>query len=278
MPQDASGFDQKPSWDVAIRFQDLKRLGNIPEKEKQRLKKRAIEAVMQRARLVLGSVIKPEKSELMDLETFNVSGQRGEIDILETVEEGLMHGGLPTRESLRFNARVEKTKDLGIAMDASLSMTGEKLALLAVSAAVVALCVPTKNLALMGFDSRTKWIKRFGESLSVEALIERILELPAGGFTNVELALLEFLSTLDRTHKPQANIVLISDGKYTEGHDPIYLASRFKHLSVLKIGKDHAGRNLMQELSAKGNGRFFEARRISDLPRTMYGAIKTLLR
>src|SRR4051812_43914046 len=51
-PSDASGFEQKPSWDVAVRFQDLKRLGNIPAKEKARLKRRAIEGVLTRARAI----------------------------------------------------------------------------------------------------------------------------------------------------------------------------------------------------------------------------------
>ncbi|MBI3544776.1 MAG: VWA domain-containing protein, partial [Deltaproteobacteria bacterium] len=279
---DVSGFEQKPSWDVAVRFQDLKRLGHIPEKEKLILRKRAIEGVLDRAHGILGAVIKPERHQVVDLKTFLESGGRGELDVLETLEEELGRGSArkpySSPDVLRFDARIEKRVDIALVMDASLSMTGEKIALLAVSAAVVALCVPSKRLALMGFDSKVRWIKRFGDELSIEKLVERVLELPAGGFTNMELALNEMSKALVVQNKGKANVILIGDGKYTEGGDPSVLAPRFQHLNVLKIGRDIAGRDLMLELSARGSGQFFEARRVSDLPRTMYGAMKRLLR
>lgn len=282
MPDDVSGFEQKPSWDVAVRFQDLKRLGNIPDKEKQRLRRRAVEGILDRAHQILGSVLKPEKSVVTDYRTFMESGQRGELDVLATLEEGFSRGYIDmsavSPDILRFDARLEKDVDIALVMDASLSMTGEKIALLAVSAAVVALCVPPKRLSMMGFDSRTRWIKRFGDEMSVETIVERVLELPAGGFTNLELALTETSKAVHAQHNDKANVILITDGKYTEGGDPSYLASKFQHLNVLKIGRDQAGRDLLLELSGKGNGRFFEARKISDLPRTMYGAMKSLLR
>jgi len=274
LPEDVSGFENKPSWDVAVRFQDLKRFGHIPDKEKQLLKKRAINGILERAHKVLGSVLKPEKSVIVDYRTFLETGQRGELDVLATLEEDLGRG----QDALRFDARVEKSVDIALVMDASLSMTGEKIALLAVSAAVVGLCVAPQRLCLMGFDSKTRWIKRFGEDLSIESLVEKVLELPAGGFTNMELALTDISNAMQRAHKHRANVILITDGKYTEGNDPTYLATRFEHLNVLKIGRDQAGRELLLDLSAKGNGQFFEARKISDLPRTMYGAMRRLLR
>ncbi len=280
MSQDVSGFEDKPSLDVAVRFQDLKRFAHIPDKEKQKLKRRAIEGMMERAYKVLGSVMKPEKNLIVDYRTFQEKGARGELDVLATLDEDLARGHLamPSEEVLRFDARVEKETPVALVMDASLSMTGEKIALLGVATAVVALCVPSHRLSLMGFDSKVKWIKPFGELLSPEGVIERVLELPAGGFTNMELALKETLKALSSHHKAHANVIFITDGKYTEGADPTQLAGRFKHLSVLKIGRDQAGRDLLLELTSLGNGQFFEARKINDLPKTMYGAIRRLLR
>lgn len=280
MSSDTAGFEDKPSWDVAIRFQDLKRFAHIPEKEKRLLKKRAIEGVLERAHQVLGSVMHPEKNIVVDYKTFLESGARGELDVLATIDEDLSrgHSSIPSEDVLRFDARIEKDTPVALVMDASLSMTGEKIALLAVSTAVVALCVPSARLSLMGFDSRIKWIKRFGEELTAEGVIERVLELPAGGFTNMELALKETLKALTAHHKHHANVILIGDGKYTEGRDPSGLASRFKHLNVLKLGRDQAGRELLLDLASRGSGQFFEARKIHELPKTMYGAIRTLLR
>lgn len=280
-PEDVSGFEDKPSWDVAVRFQDLKRFAHIPEKEKQRLKRRAIEGILDRAHRVMGSVLRPEYSAVVDYRTFLDKGGRGELDVLATLDEDLARGhsqGASPEEILRFDARIEKETPIALVMDASLSMTGEKIALLSVATAVVALCVPARRLSLMGFDSKVKWIKRFDEDLTVEGVIERVLELPAGGFTNMELALKTTLKALYSYRKEHSNVIFISDGKYTEGADPSALAPRFKHLNVLKLGRDQAGRDLLLEMTSRGNGRFFEARRISDLPKTMYGAMRTLLR
>ena len=131
---------------------------------------------------------------------------------------------------------------------------------------------------MMAFDSKVKWIKKFGEELTVEKVIEKVLELPAGGFTNMELALKEMSKNLSFAHKEHANVIFIGDGKYTEGSDPTIYASRYRHFNVLKLGRDQAGRDLLLELTAKGNGLFFEARKINELPKTMYAAIRTLLR
>lgn len=180
--------------------------------------------------------------------------------------------------NLRFELRIDRETDIAIIMDASMSMGGEKLALLALATAVVALCVPTERLSLMGFDSKIRWVKRFNEELTVRSIIERVLELPAGGFTNLELALKETLQVLSKSNKANANVILISDGKYTEGRDPSSLAQGFRHLNVMKIGKDQAGRELLQELVLKGHGKFFEARKMTDLPKAVYSAMRVLLR
>lgn len=281
MDEDISGYDKKPSWDVAVRYQDLKRLLSIPDKEKAKLKKRAVQGVLDRARRVLGSVLKPERSVTLDYREFQAAGGRGELDLSATFEEGLARGLSPgafDAEALRFDARVEKDQDIALVMDASLSMTGEKIALLAVAAAVVALCVPSRRLALLAFASQAKVIKPFGEELALETLVERVLEIPTMGLTNLELALKESLKLVDAAGKAGANVILITDGKYTEGKDPTPLAARFKKLHALKLGRDIAGRALLQDLVRGGNGRLFEVRRMPDLPRVMYGAMKSLLR
>lgn len=273
---DVSGYENKPSWDVAVRFQDLKRFAHIPDKEKKLLKKRAIQGVLDRAHALLGAVIKPEQKKIIDYKTFIDSGQKGELEIIETLDE-LFSKGI-SNDVLRFGARVEKNNQIALIMDASLSMTGEKIALLAVAAAVVALCVPSEKLALMGFDSKVSWIKKFDQSMSIETIVEKVLDIPAGGFSNLAKALLEMSKMIEGSKYPRPNVILISDGKYTEGADPSYLSKRYKSLNVLKIGRDQAGRELLLELSSGGNGRFFEAKKIGDLPKTMYSAMRALLR
>jgi len=267
-------LDEKEGWDIAVRYQDIRRLGNLSTKDKKQLKKQAIKEILRRAYHVVGAVLKPEKTVSVDFQMYESIGRRGDIDVLSSAEEILMNG--LKQENLRFEIRVEKERDVLVMMDASLSMRGEKLALLSVAAAVVALCVPEQKLSFFGFDSQIRKIKFFSEPMPVEKIVEKILELPAGGFTNLELALKETLSELSLRHKDHANVILISDGKYTEGKDPLYLASYFKHLHCLKIGRDQGGRELLLDLVLHGSGHFFETRSEKDIPKALYKAIRAL--
>lgn len=278
--EDISGYDKKPNWDVAVRYQDLKRLLSLPEEKKVKLKRRAVQGIIDRAKAAMGAVIKPEKKELLTWQEFTVRGAHGELDLSATLEEMVGRGGVESvaLDSLRFEARVQKDQDVVVLLDASLSMTGDKIALLAVASAVVALCVPSRRLCLISFSSQTRMVKRFNEVLPVETIVERVLEIPTMGLTNIEGALLEALKVLDREGRPGANVILVGDGKYTEGKDPTYLASRFRKLHALKLGRDIAGRALLQDLVRIGNGRLFEVRRMPELPKVMYGALKSLLR
>ena len=271
-----TGYENKSAWDVAIRFQDIRRIGNIQDKEKKALKKKAVLGIVEKAKNILGSVHKPEKTYLGSFQDYVQSGSRGELELNETLDHVLSQG--LNSEALRFEIKKDKEFRIALLMDTSLSMTGEKIALLAVSVAVVAFCLPTEYLALMGFDSKIRWIKKFNQKINVESLIEKILELPAGGFTNLELALDEASKELNKTKFKNISLVLISDGKYTEGADPTSKAKKFRKLNVLKIGKDQAGRPLLLDLAKLGDGRFFEARKMVDLPKTMYGVVRSVLR
>ncbi len=274
--EDISGYDKKPNWDVAVRYQDLKRLLSLPDEKKTKLKERAVQGIIERAKAAMGSVIKPEKKELLSWQEFTAKGAHGELDVTATLDEMVGRGEI--LESLRFEARVQKDRDVVVLLDASLSMTSDKMALLAVASAVVALCVPSRHLCLVSFSSQPRMVKRFDEELSVKTVVERVLEIPTLGLTNIEGALLEALKILDREGRPGANVILVGDGKYTEGKDPSYLGGRFKKLHALKLGRDIAGRALLQDLVRQGNGRLFEVRRMPELPRVMYGALRSLLR
>jgi hypothetical protein len=276
--EDAQSFDRKAGWDVAVRFQDLKRLGNISDKQKEILKRQAIRAIIQRARALMRAVGRPKVARIMDQDELRRLGLDAELDVENTLEANPLVGKNPISSSFLYEARVDRKSKIALVMDASLSMTGEKIALLAVAVAVVGLTVPSEQLSLMGFDSRIRWIKKFGIPMSVEGMIEGVLSLPAGGFTNIELALSETVATYREQLTRGVKVVLIGDGKYTEGQDPTALASSFSHLSAIKVGRDQAGRTLLIDLCARGRGELFEARRSTDLPSTMYQAIRVLLR
>src|SRR5262249_43358466 len=148
----------------------------------------------------------------------------------------------------------------------SLSMTGEKLALTAVAIAVVLLQFPEDPVGIVAFENEARILKRPEERITLQELLERFLDVPAQGYTHLEDGMKASLklvqSTSGGTSSRLPSTVLLTDGKYTAGRDPAYLAPRFPHLAVLKMGTERASMDLCRELARKGHGM---VREVSDL-------------
>ena len=118
----------------------------------------------------------------------------------------------------------------------------------------------------------------------IQELVERFLDVPAQGYTHLEdglRAALRLVAELEQTRaggKRPPSTVLLSDGKYTAGRDPAYLAPRFPHLTVLKMGRERASLGLCRELAQLGRGSFREVGELEALPAVMYTVVKELLR
>lgn len=161
-------------------------------------------------------------------------------------------------------------------------MTGEKLALTAVALAVVLLEFPDDPIGIVAFENEAKVLKSLDERISVQGLVERFLDVPAQGYTHLEdgmkaaLKLVKSAKASGNGRPPSA--VLLTDGKYTAGKDPAYLAARFPHLVVLKMGQERASLELCRDLAKRGRGALREVGELESLPSIMYGVVKDLLR
>jgi uncharacterized protein YegL len=274
---DFSGLDKRSMWDIAVRYQDLKRMVSIDKHQKEKIKAGAIEEIIRRAHDAVSSIVRPSEKKIVTNEEAQALGVTGDMAIEETIEHGLGMGHHRPREIL-YEAQVLKKSPVVVVMDASLSMTGEKIALLAVAAAVIAMSIESDDLAMAAFASKFRVIKRFDEVISLPEVVSRVLEIPSHGLTNLELALENANVLALSSKRGQANVVLISDGKYTEGKDPAYLGHKFKNLQILKIGKDIAGRELLNELVRKNRGSVQEVRQMRDLPKAAYKTVRSILR
>jgi hypothetical protein len=270
---------QKDDWDLAIRFRDIQRYGNLDPRQKRDLGEKAIQAVIERARESLGPVQKPYRYGLVSEADLPASIQKGcefELEIEETLLNRVGSAGRDPEEWYRV--RQEKDHGLVLLLDTSLSMKGEKLALLGVTVAAACESVPPEALSILGFDSVIHPIKEFGESVPVEVAVERTLSIPPGGFTNIERALHEARRRIEESAHPGARVILISDGRYTEGAHPLNEASRMRVIYPVKIGKDPGGRTVMKEIADSGLGSFSEIREMGELPGFLLQAVRTWVR
>ena len=268
--------EQKDEWNLATRYQDIQRFGYIEPKKKLEMSKKAIHAIMTRAKEMLGPVQKPYRYEhaneerLLDLAHQN---PHAELDIEETL---IQHSGGKLEPIYRV--RLEKEHGLVLVLDTSLSMKGEQLALLGVTVAAVSFTLPPESFSVMGFDSEIHAIKRFEDRQTVEESVEKTLSIPPGGFTNLELALKNAQKWVSQSAYPRARVILVSDGRYTEGKSPIELAKKLPFIFSVKLGKNPSGRSVMKDIADTGLGRFTEVREMEDLPKVLLNAVRTWVR
>lgn len=289
---DASG------WDIAIRYHELKaKLGRQNRRsETQTYRRISASAILEKARTVLGSVVHPSDMQSAPLSEMPGAAEQPDFDIDETIENSPLsmseaagvlsskaHSFPLTDADIWMSYRVHRRQAIVLSVDTSLSMTGEKLALTAVALAVVLLQFPEDPIGIVAFENTATILKRPHERISLQELVERFIDVPAQGYTHLEdgmkqaLSLIKTLDTGLSSGRPPST-VLLTDGKYTAGRDPAYLAPRFAHLVVMKMGKERASRQLCNELANKGHGALREVTELEALPYVMYGVVKDLLR
>ncbi|MBS1963447.1 MAG: VWA domain-containing protein [Bdellovibrionales bacterium] len=277
------------NWDVATRYHEFKSKPSALKNKKLADKIRAIStrAVLERAQAVLGSVVRPTDHRRSPLSEVPSDALLPELDLEETLEDApwvAKEGSsfFPRPEDLWMEYQTVRDQAVVLSVDTSLSMTGEKLALTAVALAVVLLQFPDDPVGIVAFENEAQILKSPDEKITIEELVARFLDVPAQGYTHLEAGMKSALSLLDhvtkgRTRRPPS-CVLLTDGKYTAGKDPAYLAPRFPHLVVLKMGDERSSQALCEEMARKGRGALREVDDLEALPEAMYGVVKDLLR
>ncbi|MBI4925213.1 MAG: VWA domain-containing protein [Bdellovibrio sp.] len=271
---------------MAIRYHEIKTkvaYRNIIKK----IKTLSVNAVLEKARAILGSVSYPLISQTAPLDEVPYGALEPELDLEQTLEnEALfsLHSNktLLSSNAIWMNYQAHRKQPVVLTLDTSLSMTGEKLALTSVALAVVLLQFPDDPIGIVAFENEAQVLKTPEEKIRIEELVEKFLDVPAQGYTHLESGLKTALGLVSSTKhqgifKPPST-VLLTDGKYTAGRDPAYLAHRFPHLIVLKMGREKASLDLCRELAKKGHGLLREVGELEVLPMVMYGVVKDLLR
>lgn len=270
-------------WQIALRYHEIRAKALCGETVQSALEI-STKAVIDRAKQVLGAVSHPMTEVVAPLTDIPVPLEQAELEVEETIENepfSAYSGSFEARE-LWVSYRARKKYPLILDIDTSLSMTGEKLALTAVALAVVALQFPDDPIGVIAFENEPRILKRPSEPLELSQLIRRFIDVPAQGYTHLEAGLheaLELLKEIPNSFRARpASTLLLTDGKYTAGKDPVYLAPRFPRLVVVKMGREKAGLSLCQDLARQGNGTLREVSDFEALPMALYGVVKDLLR
>lgn len=262
-------------WAIAEAYHEKKR--QIPSAETRlRARQIAARAILHRAANVVGAARRASRAERLP---YSVAG-RGELLLEETLENivGLGDAGVPRPEDIIVEIREQKRLDAVLMIDTSLSMTGKNLALAGVASAVLASKLQSRDYSLVVFEGSATVAKPLNAPMTRERAIQRILEVPAMGFTNIEDALKKGLGQLARGRNRDQMGILITDGFYTEGGDPLPLAGKFRRLHVLMTEAYKMDRKLCYQMAERGHGRVFPINDYDELPWALNGLLREVLR
>lgn len=235
--------------------------------QRQLVQARVIDAILSRARDLVRHARRPMRRVERGWP------DPGELDLDATLDRARPWAA----EDLRVVVDQPREVDLVAILDMSLSMTGEKVALVALATAILRLKL--ERVAVVAFDTWPHTLVRVGEVVRLRELVRRVIEVPAQGYTNLEGGLDRALAELRRSTLRERVGILFTDGVANVGLDPVRAAARFPRLHVVHLGAwSPGGARTCATLAAAGRGRLYRARAYADLPGVVRGAVRELYR
>jgi MoxR-like ATPase len=203
-----------------------------------------------------------------------------EIEIDATMERIIDHPTRPLEENLVVLGRHPEQKACVVMLDHSHSMTGIKISMAALTAAVIALHFK-RDYGVVTFNTQARVLKSIAVDKSPTQTVSEILSLQAHGYTNIRQALELGIREIKRYDRKIG--ILITDGDWTYGGDPLQAARLFDELHVIGTEEplvfeetydefsyyhraDHYHSMKIAMLAREGRGRFSTVHRIADVP------------
>jgi MoxR-like ATPase/Mg-chelatase subunit ChlD len=229
----------------------------------------AIRATIRRVLQLLGPVTLPTRVQRSSFE----QGGEGEIDIDETLERMLGHERAEPGDII-VEDRAPRELAVALILDASLSMTGDKLAMASAAIAVLAYRLKTVDYLLITFNDRPSTVKGIGESKNLDDLVSDLLSSSASGYTDIDSALRKGSEELHRARTRNRIGILVTDGNYTVGPDPRDAASAYRRLFVVMTESHDCKPAECEAMAARGGGQLFTVSSFDEIPRVLYRVLR----
>jgi len=199
-----------------------------------------------------------------------------EFDLDETIQ----HNPLKVyNKTLSYNdiygiKRKRQKRKIALILDTSGSMYGRLLLNAALTTSVLAYNMEKEDYAIILFNSTALVLKKIDEKKQVTSIIDEILDSEAVGFTDISIGLEKGLVELNKVKKKTRNKfgILISDGNYNRGEDPLILAKKYPKLHVIGMPAENdadRGIDTCKELADAGRGKFYAVNNFKEIPRAL---------
>ncbi|MHA1749398.1 MAG: VWA domain-containing protein, partial [Promethearchaeota archaeon] len=199
-----------------------------------------------------------------------------EFDLDETIQYNPLK---VVERTLTYNdiygiKRQRQKRKVVLILDTSGSMYGKLLLNAALTTSVLAYNMEKEDFAIVLFNSTAMILKKIDKKKPVNNIIDEILDSEAVGFTNIEIGLDKGLKELNKVREKTRHKfgILISDGNYNRGKDPLYLAKKYPKLHVIGMpaGNDaDRGIDTCRKLAKAGRGKFYAVKDYKEIPRAL---------
>ena len=196
------------------------------------------------------------------------------------LDETLQHNPLKiANKTISYNdiygiKRQRQKRKVALILDTSGSMYGKLLLNAALTTSVLAYNMEKEDYAIILFNSTAMTLKKIDQNKPVKNIIDEILDSEAVGFTNIYIGLERGLKELNKVKEKsrQKFGILITDGNYNRGKDPLPLAKQFPKLHVIGMPPDNdadRGIETCRDIANAGRGKFFAVRDYKEIPRAL---------
>lgn len=232
-------------------------------------KRIAIRATIKRVLQLLGPVSVPT---YLDRTEFR-AGVEGEVDVEETLDR-IAEIGHRDPSAIVLERREPRRMAVALMLDASLSMSGDKLAIATAAIAVLAFRLKTVDYLLITFNDAPKVVKRIDQASSLDDLVSMLLDFNATGYTNIDGALRKGKEELQRSRTRNQVGILVTDGNYTVGDDPVDAASAYKRLFVVMTEGHDCQPQTCAAVAKSGGGAMYAVSDFDEIPRVLYRVLR----
>lgn len=199
-----------------------------------------------------------------------------EFNMDETIQHNplkIYKKSLSYRDIYGIERKTQKRKVVLI-LDTSGSMYGRLLLNAALTTSVLAYNMEKEDFAIVLFNSTAMVMKKIDQKKPIISIIDDILDSEAVGFTNIYIGLEKGLKELNKVKENRKSRfgILITDGNYNRGNDPIILAKKYPKLHVIGMPAENdadRGIDACRDLAHAGRGKFYAVKDYKEIPRAL---------
>jgi len=197
-----------------------------------------------------------------------------------SLDETIQHNPLKIhKKSLNYQdiygiERKRQKRKVVLILDTSGSMYGRLLLNAALTTSVLAYNMEKEDFAIILFNSTAMILKNIDKKKPIVSIIDEILDSEAVGFTNIYIGLDKGLKQLNKIKEKKKNPfgILITDGNYNRGENPIVLAKKYPKLHVIGMPAENnadQGIATCKAIAHAGSGKFYAVNDYKEIPRAL---------